>query len=50
MNTDDTINNKVEEASPGAIPNENSGFYFSSFVKIFDPETQEVLLETRGDE
>jgi len=30
-------------------PNENGGFYFSSFLKITDPETKEVLVQTRGD-
>lgn len=30
-------------------PNEQSGFYFSSFLKITDPETNEVLVEQRGD-
>jgi hypothetical protein len=31
-------------------PNENVGFYFSTHVKITDPNTKEVLLQTRGDE
>lgn len=30
-------------------PNENAGFYFSSFLKITDPNTQEVLVQMRGD-
>lgn len=30
-------------------PNENGGFYFSSFVKISDPNTKEVLVQKRGD-
>lgn len=30
-------------------PNENAGFYFSSFVKITDPNSKEVLVQTRGD-
>ena len=30
-------------------PNETGGFYFSTFVKITDPETKEVLVQTRGD-
>jgi hypothetical protein len=28
---------------------EYSGFCFSSSIKIFDPETQEVLVNIRGD-
>jgi hypothetical protein len=30
-------------------PNESGGFYFSSFLKITDPNTKEVLVQTRGD-
>jgi len=30
-------------------PNETGGFYFSSSVKIFDPNTEEVILNKRGD-
>ena len=30
-------------------PNEKYGFYFSSSVKIFDPITNEVLVQKRGD-
>lgn len=29
--------------------NENGGFYFSSIVKIYDPETEEILVQVRGD-
>jgi hypothetical protein len=31
-------------------PNETGGVYFSSHVKIFDPNTKEVLLQKRGDQ
>lgn len=30
-------------------PNENAGFYFSSHLKIYDPNTKEVLVKQRGD-
>lgn len=30
-------------------PNETGGFYFSSFLKITDPNTKQVLVQTRGD-
>lgn len=30
-------------------PNENAGFSFSSSIKIFDPNTQQVILHKRGD-
>ena len=52
------MENKEENASKsfqkpientGKKPNENAGFYFSSFVKITDPNTKEVLVQTRGD-
>jgi len=31
-------------------PNEVGGVYFSSHVKITDPDTNEVLLSKRGDD
>lgn len=30
-------------------PNEFGGVYFSSSIKISDPETKEVLVHVRGD-
>jgi len=30
-------------------PNEHGGFYFSSSVRITDPNTKEVLVQIRGD-
>lgn len=30
-------------------PDEHVGFYYSSFIKIFDPETNEILVQKRGD-
>ncbi len=35
--------------SPPTKPNEVGGFYFSSSVKIFDPNSQEVIVHKRGD-
>lgn len=41
---------KVENKPiPVSKPNEVGGFYFSSNVKIFDPNTKEVLVKKRGD-
>ena len=42
---------KVEPQKPGMEkkPNENSGVYFSSHIKIFDPNTKQVLVQKRGD-
>lgn len=42
-------NNKLLEEKPEKKPNEHGGFYFSSFVKIFDPNTKQVIVEKRGD-
>ena len=40
-------NNKVEHEKS---TDENGGFIFSSAIKIHDPETNEVLLQSRGDD
>lgn len=40
---------EVPEKSGTKNPNENAGFYFSSFLKITDPNTKEVLVQQRGD-
>ena len=47
----ENVNEEFQQAQKPAEkkPNENSGFYFSSFLKITDPETNEVLVEQRGD-
>lgn len=37
-----------EQKSP-TKPNEIGGFYFSSGIKIFDPNSKEVILQKRGD-
>jgi hypothetical protein len=38
-----------KQAEPGTKPNEVGGFYFSSSIKIFDPNTKEVMVQQRGD-
>ena len=49
------MNNNTEETKqlPPQVqekkPNENGGFYFSSSIKITDPDTKEVLVQMRGD-
>ena len=50
------MNEKMEENKenqpserPESKPNEHGGFYFSSSVKITDPDTKEVLVQIRGD-
>jgi hypothetical protein len=39
--------NQPEKSEPK--PNEQVGFYFSSGIKITDPNTKEVLVQMRGD-
>ena len=46
-NIDENKAKPVQEYGPK--PNEHGGFYFSSFLKITDPNTKEVLVQTRGD-
>jgi hypothetical protein len=47
--------NKSEQATTNqssgtdSVPNEQAGFYFSSFLKITDPESGKVLVQTRAD-
>lgn len=46
------MNNKSEQdelKQESAPVNEIGGFYFSTAIKIFDPETQEILVQQRGD-
>ena len=43
------INSEGKKPLKEARPNEVGGFYFSSHIKITDPETNEVLVNTRGD-
>jgi hypothetical protein len=47
MNNDHTKNTK--ESQPSTKPNEVGGVYFSSSIKIFDPNTKEVMVQLRGD-
>lgn len=44
--------NSTEEKQAQAAkkPNETGGFYFSSGIKIFDPNTKEMLVQKRGDD
>ena len=43
-------NNTDKKPEQTAKPNEHVGFYFSSSVKIFDPNSKEVLVQKRGDD
>lgn len=45
-----TEENKTKPAQEyGPKPDEHGGFYFSSHIKITDPNTKEVLVQKRGD-
>lgn len=39
---------KIEEKTEKK-PNESAGLYFSSSIKIFDPNSKEILVQKRGD-
>jgi hypothetical protein len=47
------MSNNIEENKTvpeyGPKPDEHGGFYFSSHLKITDPNTKEVLVQQRGD-
>jgi hypothetical protein len=49
MNTNKSTTN-AEKPEIKKKPDENSGVYFSSSVKIYDPETNEVFVQKRGDD
>jgi len=40
---------KDEEKTPETPTDEKGGFVFSSAIKIYDPNTEEVLVQIRGD-
>ena len=49
MNNKQENNQNSQDSKAEVQPNESGGFYFSSFLKITDPNTSEVLVQTRGD-
>lgn len=49
MNTSEQPEKQQTAEKSEPRPNEQGGFYFSSFFKITDPETGEVLVQARGD-
>ena len=49
MNNKQENNQNHQDSKAEVKPNESGGFYFSSFLKITDPNTKEVLVQTRGD-
>ena len=47
MNNDSEQKSEKNQSEPK--PNEHGGFYFSTSLKITDPETGEVLVQKRAD-
>ena len=47
----DDLENKenIQDSEDQKPVNEKGGFYFSSLVKIYDPNSQEILVQVRGD-
>ena len=50
MNNANQQNQKPAEDKIEKRPNEVGGFYFSSHLKIHDPNSKEVLVKMRGDQ
>jgi hypothetical protein len=50
MIQDNEINQKELEKQDDSKVDELGGFYFSSSIKITDPNTKEVLVQVRGDQ
>lgn len=48
-NNKDKQHNKDEVESKKSKPQEMAGFYFSSSIRIIDPESKEILLNQRFD-
>lgn len=50
---DDLTNKQSKESKTsketGKLPNEFGGVYVSSNIKIWDPNTKEILVQKRGD-
>jgi hypothetical protein len=44
-----SIDKKSEKDKVEKKPNESAGLYFSSHIKIFDPNTKEVFVQKRAD-
>jgi hypothetical protein len=49
MDNSNDNNQKDKAANVEKKPNETAGIYFSSAIKIFDPNTKEILVQKRGD-
>lgn len=45
----ENLDKKESSVQEEKKPNELGGFYFSSHFKIFDPNTEEIIVQQRGD-
>jgi hypothetical protein len=45
-----TENKEKEQEKAIPTPDEKGGFIFSSVLKVFDPNTNEILVQKRGDD
>jgi len=48
MNQNIEFKQDKEEESKNK-PNEDAGLHFSTHLKIFDPNSKEIIVKTRGD-
>lgn len=48
MNEKSESKDQIDESEQKPV-HEKGGFCFSSFVKIFDPNTEEIIVQVRGD-
>lgn len=48
-NNDKREKSKIKESTDNKKPNENGGFCFSTHIKIYDPNTKQVMLKKRGE-
>jgi len=48
-NNDKKENSEIKDSKDVKKPNEDAGFYISTHLKIYDPNTKEVLVQKRAD-
>lgn len=50
MKEQQSSKDRAQEQNLSKKPNETGGFYFSSGLKIFDPNSKEMFVQKRGDD
>lgn len=48
--TENNQKSEVQNEPKQKKPDEQGGFMFSSAIKIFDPNTSEIIVQKRGDD